>query len=55
VFTDYRREIVYGYLLFITNGDGTQYWTEAANCAVFVHFAMAAADHGTLEAIEARS
>jgi hypothetical protein len=54
-FEEYRREIIDGYVLFIINGDGTQYWTEAANCAVTVRFAMAAEDHGTLTAIESGS
>lgn len=51
-FEDYRREILYGYVLFLTNGDGTQYWTEQDNCAVSVRFAMAAEDHSTLAALE---
>jgi hypothetical protein len=54
-FAEYRREIVYGYVLFMINGDGTQYWTEAANTAVTVRFAMAAEDHDTLRAIEGGS
>lgn len=48
----YRREILYGYVLFITNGDGVQYFTEAANAAIAVRFAMAAEDWGTLALIE---
>jgi hypothetical protein len=48
----YRRELIYGYIIFVTNGDGTQFWTEAANCAVAVRFAMAIEDLDTMGAIE---
>lgn len=48
----YRREILYGYVLFITNGDGVQYFTESANAAIAVRFAMAADDWDTLGAID---
>lgn len=52
-FNCYRREILYGYVLFITNGDGMQFWSEAANATVAVRFAMAADDYDSLAAIEA--
>ncbi len=48
----YSREALYGYVLFISNGDGTQFWTEAANCTTAVRFAMAVEDLDTLKAIE---
>lgn len=48
----FRRELIYGYILFISNGDGYQFWTEAMNCTVTVRYAMAAEDYGMLAAIE---
>jgi len=48
----FRRELIYGYILFITNGDGTQFWSEAANTAVTVRYAMAAEDYDMMSAIE---
>lgn len=49
---EYRREIIYGYVLFMTNGDGTQYWNEPDNAAVVNRYAAAMEDLGTLELIE---
>ena len=51
-FICYRREIIYGYVVFFTNGDGTQFWNEPDNVAVTMRFAMAMEDLGTIEAIE---
>lgn len=49
-FLSYRREIIFGYIIFFTNG--TQYWTEAETCAAMARFGMAAKDLDLLEAIE---
>jgi Ecdysteroid kinase-like family len=48
----FRRELIYGYILFITNGDGQQFWSEAMNAAVTVRYAMAAEDYDMMSAIE---
>jgi Ecdysteroid kinase-like family len=47
----YRREMIYGYIIFVTNGDGTQFWSEADNAAVAVRFGMAIEDLDTMSAI----
>lgn len=51
-FHEYRREMLYGYVIFVTNGDGTQYWSEANNAAVATRFGMALEDLDTLALIE---
>ena len=51
----YRRELIYGYVLFITNGDGSQFWTEAANTAVATRSAMAVEDLDSLGAYVEKS
>ena len=48
----FRRELIYGYILFITNGDGKQFWSESMNTAVTVRYAMAAEDYNMMSAIE---
>ena len=48
----YRRELIYGYVLMIGNGEIDAYWNEAANTAAATRFAMAAEDHAMLAAIE---
>lgn len=47
-----RRELIYGYVLFITNGDGHQFWSESMNSAVTVRYAMAAEEYDMMSAIE---
>ena len=48
----YQRDALYGYVIFVTNGDGTQFWTEAANSTAAMRFAMACEDHDSLALIE---
>jgi hypothetical protein len=48
----HRREQIYGYIVFMVNGDGSQYWTEPANTVCAARFAMAVEDLETVKAIE---
>ncbi|MGE4411890.1 MAG: phosphotransferase [Sphingobium sp.] len=48
-FHAYRREVIFGYVIFFSNSD----WPEAPNTAATARFAMAAEDLGTIAAIEA--
>lgn len=48
----YRRELIFGYVLMIGNGESDAYWSETAITAAAVRFAMAAEDHRMLDAIE---
>jgi len=48
----YRREVIHGLITFISNGDGTQYWSEFDNTPVTMRFGIAAEDLDTFGAIE---
>lgn len=48
----HRRELAFGCVLFVANGDQDENWRETATCAAAFRFGMAAEDHRMFDAIE---